>query len=288
MRLLLLLQSSIQSSADGSGEAVKAIIDVSWFDLALALGLILIAVGISSWQRLGLARDFMIGAIRTIVQLLLVGYVLVYIFALSRWYITVAALLLMTVVATFAAVGRQKVSRKKKVGGGLHRITGVAMLLGSGFTLVYISTLVVRVHPWYDPRYMIPIFGMIVGSAMNGASIALERLAAEMEARKAEIEAYLALGATYQQATRQVVRQALRAALIPTVNALMVVGIVTLPGMMTGQILAGSSPLTAVRYQIVVVFMQTAAVAITTVVLTLWYRRTFFTGALQLRPFASA
>jgi putative ABC transport system permease protein len=288
MRLLLLLQSSIQGSADGSGAAVKAIIDVSWFDLSLALGLILIAVGISSWQRLGLARDFVVGAIRTIVQLLLVGYVLVYIFALSRWYITVAALLLMTVVATFAAVGRQKVSRKKKVGGGLHRITGVAMLLGSGFTLVYISTLVVRVHPWYDPRYMIPIFGMIVGSAMNGASIALERLAAEMEARKAEIEAYLALGATYQQATRQVVRQALRAALIPTVNALMVVGIVTLPGMMTGQILAGSSPLTAVRYQIVVVFMQTAAVAITTVVLTLWYRRTFFTGALQLRPLGSA
>ena len=288
MQLLLLLQSSIQSSADGSGAAVKAIIDVSWFDLSLALGLILIAAGISSWQRLGLARDFIIGAIRTIVQLLLVGYVLVYIFALARWYITVAALLLMTVVATFAAVGRQKVTRKKKVGGGLHRITGVAMLLGSGFTLVYISTLVVRVHPWYDPRYMIPIFGMIVGSAMNGASIALERLAAEMEARKAEIEAYLALGATYQQATRQVVRQALRAALIPTVNALMVVGIVTLPGMMTGQILAGSSPLTAVRYQIVVVFMQTAAVAITTVVLTLWYRRTFFTSALQLRPLASA
>jgi putative ABC transport system permease protein len=288
MRLLLLLQSSIQSSADGSGAAVKATIDVSWFDLSLALGLILIAVGISSWQRLGLARDLIIGAIRTIVQLLLVGYVLVYIFALSRWYITVAALLLMTVVATFAAVGRQRLTRKKKVGGGLHRITGVAMLLGSGFTLVYISTLVVRVHPWYDPRYMIPIFGMIVGSAMNGASIALERLAAEIEARKAEIEAYLALGATYQQATRQVVRQALRAALIPTVNSLMVVGIVTLPGMMTGQILAGSSPLTAVRYQIVVVFMQTAAVAITTVVLTLWYRRTFFTGALQLRPLASA
>ena len=288
MQLPLLLQSSIQSSADGSGAAVKAIIDVSWFDLSLALGLILIAVGISSWQRLGLARDFIVGAIRTIVQLLLVGYVLVYIFALSRWYITVAALLLMTVVATFAAVGRQKVTSRKKVGGGLHRITGVAMLLGSGFTLVYISTLVVRVHPWYDPRYMIPIFGMIVGSAMNGASIALERLAAEMEARKAEIEAYLALGATYQQATRQVVRQALRAALIPTVNALMVVGIVTLPGMMTGQILAGSSPLTAVRYQIVVVFMQTAAVAITTVVLTLWYRRTFFTGALQLRPLGSA
>jgi putative ABC transport system permease protein len=273
--MLLLIQSS--------ETAVRSTIDVSWFDLSLAFGLILIAVSLSRWQRLGLAKDFVIGAIRTIVQLLLVGYVLVYIFAVDRWYITVAALMLMLIVATFAAVGRQK----KKVGRRLHWITGTAMLLGSAFTLIYISTLVVRVHPWYDPRYMIPIFGMIVGSAMNGASIALERLAEEMKLRRAEVEAYLALGASYQQASRQPLRQALRASLIPTVNGLMVVGLVTLPGMMTGQILAGSSPLTAVRYQIVVVFMQAAAVAITTAVVTLWYRRTFFTDALQFTPLAS-
>jgi putative ABC transport system permease protein len=98
------------------------------------------------------------------------------------------------------------------------------------------------------------------------------------------VEAYLALGASYQQASDQALRQALRASLIPTINGLMVVGIVTLPGMMTGQILAGSSPLTAVRYQIVVVFMQAAAVAITTTLVTRWYRRTFFTPALQLKP----
>ena len=269
--MLLLMQSSVP--------AARSIIDVSWFDLALAFGLILIAVSLSRWQRLGLAQDFIIGALRTIVQLVLVGYVLVYIFAANRWYITIAALLLMLTVATFAAVGRQK----QRAGRSIHWLTGTAMLLGSGFTLIYISTLVVRVQPWYDPRYMIPIFGMIVGSAMNGASLALERLAGEMESRKAEIEAYLALGATYQQAAQQPVQQALRASLIPTVNGLMVVGIVTLPGMMTGQILAGSSPLTAVRYQIVVVFMQAAAVAITTAVVTLWCRRTFFTAALQLK-----
>jgi len=263
------------------GTVARSILDVSWLDLSLAFGLILIAVGLSRWQRLGLAKDFIIGAIRTFVQLVLVGYVLVYIFAVGRWYITVVALLLMLIVATNAAVGRQK----KEANRELRWITGAAMLLGSGFTLCYISTLVVRVHPWYDPRYMIPIFGMIVGSAMNGAAIAAERLAGEMEARRAEIEAYLALGASYQQASQQPVQRALRASLIPTVNGLMVVGIVTLPGMMTGQILAGSSPLTAVRYQIVVVFMQAAAVAITTAVVTLWYRRTFFTSALQLKSF---
>jgi putative ABC transport system permease protein len=270
--MLLLIQSS--------ETVTRSVIDVSWPDLGLALGLILIAVGVSRRQRLGLAKDFLVGAIRTIVQLVLVGYVLVYIFAVGRWYVTVAALVLMLLVATNAAVGRQK----EKAGRSLTWIAGAAMLLGSGFTLVYITTLVVRVRPWYDPRYMIPLFGMIVGSAMNGASIAAERLAGEMAARRAEIEAYLALGATYRQASRQPVRQALRASLIPTVNGLMVVGIVTLPGMMTGQILAGSSPLTAVRYQIVVVFMQAAAVAITTAVVTLWYRRTFFNEALQLKP----
>ncbi len=268
--MLLLLQSTDAAS--------RSIIDVSWLDLSLSFGLILIAVGLSRWQQLGLAKDFLIGAVRTIVQLVLVGYVLVYIFAVGRWYITIAALLLMLIVATGAAVNRQKKASRE-----LQWMTGTAMLLGSVFTLIYVSTLVVRVHPWYDPRYMIPIFGMIVGSAMNGASIAAERLAGEMKARRAEIEAYLALGASYQQASQQPVRQALRASLIPTVNGLMVVGIVTLPGMMTGQILAGSSPLTAVRYQIVVVFMQAAAVAITTTIVTLWYRRTFFSEALQLK-----
>ncbi len=263
-----------------SGAATNSpIADVSWLDVSLALGLVLIAVGISRWQKLGLVKDFITGAIRTVVQLVLVGYVLIYIFAFDRWYITLAALVLMLVVATDAAVGRQK-----KAVSELKWITGAAMLLGSGFTLLYITTLVVRVHPWHDPRYLIPLFGMIVGSSMNGAAIAIERLNGEMETRAGEIEAYLALGANYRQASVQPLRQALRASLIPTVNGLMVVGIVTLPGMMTGQILAGASPLTAVRYQIIVVFMQAAAVAITTAVVALWYRRMFFTSALQLKP----
>jgi putative ABC transport system permease protein len=263
---------------ESAAMASRSIIEVSWLDLAWAGGLMLIAVGISHWQKLGRAQRLVIGAIRTVVQLMLVGYVLVYIFALDRWYLVGVALLGMLLVATKAAVNRQfRASRT------LLMITGVAMLLASGLTLLYISTLVVRVTPWYNPQYLIPLFGMIVGSAMNAAAIAAERLASEMAARTAEIEAYLALGATAQHASQQPVRQALRAALMPTVNGLMVVGIVTLPGMMTGQILAGASPLIAIRYQIVVAFMQAAAVAITTAIVTLWYRRTFFTSALQLK-----
>jgi putative ABC transport system permease protein len=256
----------------------QPIVDLSSLDLVLAAGLVLVAVGISRWQSLGLGRDLAVGAVRTVVQLSLVGYVLVHLFALDRWYLVLAALLLMLAAATHAAVGRQEHPSRALLG-----ITGVAMLLGSGLTLVYVGAAVVRMEPWYNPRYLIPLFGMIVGNAMNAAALAAERLRSEMDGRRAEIEAYLALGASPERASREPVRRSLVASLIPTVNGLMVVGIVSLPGMMTGQIIAGSSPVTAVRYQIVVMFMLASSVAITATLVTLWYRRTFFTAMEQLR-----
>jgi putative ABC transport system permease protein len=156
------------------------------------------------------------------------------------------------------------------------------MLIGSGLTLVYVGAVVVRMDPWYNPRYLIPLFGMIVGNAMNAAALAAERLDAEMRNRRTEVEAYLALGASAERAAREPVRRALVASLIPTINGLMVVGIVSLPGMMTGQILAGASPLLAVRYQIVVMFMLASSVAITSAAVTLWSRSRFFNPDLQL------
>ncbi len=257
----------------------RPIVDVSWLDLTLAFGLVGIAIGVSRWQGLGLAKDLVIGAIRTVLQLAMVGYVLVYIFALERWYLVIAALLFMLAIATHTTVDRQERAPKALLG-----ITGTAMLLGSGLTLVYVGAVVVRMEPWYNPRYLIPLFGMIVGNAMNAAALAAERLRSEMEGRRSEVEAYLALGASPERASREPVRRSLLASLIPTVNGLMVVGLVSIPGMMTGQIIAGASPLTAFRYQIVVMFMLVSSVAITATLVTLWYRRAFFTPALQLRP----
>lgn len=253
-------------------------IELSWIDLSLATGLILIALGLSRWQRVGLARDIAIGAVRAFVQLLLVGYVLIYIFAIDQWFIVILALFVMVAVATRTAVGRQEKPDRRLFG-----IMGVAMLLGSGLTLLYVGGGVVKLDPWYDPRYLIPLFGMIVGNAMNAAALAAERLTGEMEARRAEIEAYLALGAHPKQAAREAVRRAIRASMIPMVNSLMVVGIVALPGMMTGQVIAGASPLTAVRYQIVVMFMLMVAVTVTGTAVALWHRSTFFTTSQQLR-----
>jgi len=252
-------------------------IDLSWIDLALASALVLIAIALSQWQRLGLARGFMIGAVRAVVQLTAFGYVLAFLFTTRRWYFVVLALLVMLLAATKTATDRQR-----SPFGSLFGITGVSMLIGTGLTLAYVDGIVLRLHPWYDPQYVIPLFGMIVGNAMNGAALVAERLTSEMELRRGEVEAYLALGASPARAAAEPVRRALVAALIPAVNGLMVVGLVALPGMMTGQILAGSSPNLAVRYQIMVAFMLAGAVAITVTATVLWYRRRFFTAAEQL------
>ncbi len=257
------------------------ILDVTWLDLALAAALVLVAAGISRWQRLGLERGFIFGAIRAVLQLLAVGYVLVYLFEARKWWMVLLALFIMILAATTAAMRR----RGRPVAGERRRlweISGTAMLFGAGLTLAYVTFVVLRVRPWYEPRYLIPLFGMIVGNAMNGAALAVERLASEMEGQRGTIEAYLALGAAPARAAAEPVRRALAAALIPTINGLMVIGLVQLPGMMTGQILAGSSPMLAVRYQIVVAFMLAGATAVTCVIVVLWYRRTFFTAAAQL------
>ena len=252
---------------------------LSWLDLGIAAGLVLVAMGISAWQRLGLARSFAVGAVRAVVQLVAVGYVLAFLISTHRWYLVLATLFAMLVAATITATDRQRSGRRQ-----LFVISGTAMLIGAGLTLAYVDTLVLRLRPWYDPQYLIPLFGMIIGNSMNGAALAAERLNGEMELRRGEVEAYLALGASPARASAAAVRRALVASLTPTVNMLMVVGLVSLPGMMTGQIIAGSSPLTAVRYQIVVVFMLAGAVAVTSVLVALWHRRSFFTDAEQLVP----
>jgi putative ABC transport system permease protein len=252
-------------------------IQLAWTDLVLCAALVLVAAGISAWQRVGLARGFLWGAARAVVQLVAVGYLLTYVFATSRWYLVLAVLLVMLLAATKTVADRHPGNRR-----GIALISGTAMLVGAGLTLAYVGAVVVHVSPWYDPRYLIPLFGMIIGNSMNGAALAAERLASEMELRRAEVEAYLALGASPAQASAEPVRRALTAALIPAVNGLMVVGLVSLPGMMTGQILAGASPLLAVRYQIVVAFMLAGAVAVTSAIVVLWYRRSFFTPAEQL------
>lgn len=262
--------------------ALEPPVDIAWLDLVSATALILIALAFSAWQRLGLGKSLIVGAIRATVQLILVGHVLLWVFAANRWYVVFGILLVMVIVAAMTTTDRVKstaVVRRQ-----LRLICGASIFVGSVLTLAYVDAAIIPITPWYNPRYLIPLFGMIVANSMNGAALAAERLQSEIEARRGEIEAYLALGASPQRATAEAGRRALVAAMIPAVNALAVVGIVSLPGMMTGQILAGADPTLAVRYQLVVVFMLTAATAITAAGVVFWYRKLFFTAAEQLLP----
>lgn len=254
-------------------------IHITYLDLLIALILIGITAGVSRWQRLGLERDITIGTVRTFVQLLAVGLVLQQIFDAARWYWVILALSVMVTVAGWNAMERQTGPKQ----GLLSLMTG-AIALGSAVCLAIVIGVVLRVRPWYQPRYVIPIAGMIIGNAMTGAALVVNRLRSEIVLRRSEVEAALALGATSRGAAGGALREALRAAMMPTISSMMTVGIVSLPGMMTGQIISGTRPAEAVRYQVVVVLMVAAATAITAITAGFRALRVFFTPAHQLSP----
>jgi putative ABC transport system permease protein len=131
---------------------------------------------------------------------------------------------------------------------------------------------IIQVDPWYDPQYLIPLLGMILGNALNGVSLGLEQFMESLVTNQGKIETLLSLGATRWEATHAEVQQAVRRGMIPMINSMMVMGLVSLPGMMTGQILAGANPLDAVRYQIIIVFAIASGTALGTlgVVLLAW------------------
>jgi putative ABC transport system permease protein len=222
------------------------VIDLSVWQLAVALLLVGVIIVVSIRQALGLERDLVMGSVRAVVQLYGVGLVLTAVFAAARWYWVVLILMGMMGVATQAALSRLQ----KPIPGG-HLIAATALTLSTAATLAYVLTVVVQVRPWYEPQYIIPLAGMILGNSMTSAALAGERLQGELRARADEVEARLALGFSGREAVQPMVRSALRAAMIPTVNEMMTVGLVQLPGMMTGQILAGSPPLVAIRYLLV-------------------------------------
>lgn len=256
-------------------------IEISYFDLAIS-GVLVFASILLSWHfQLGLQRDMLMGAIRTFIQLSLTGYVLVFIIKRSQmheWYWVVLALIVMLGVAVITARGRMKEPLPGKT-----KIFTVAITASSLVVLVYVLVAVLKIAPWADARYTLPLAGMIIGNAMTAGTLAVTRFADDLRTRRIEIEAALALGATATQAVATIRRDALRTAIIPSVNGMLVVGIVSLPGMMTGQIIAGQNPLQAVHYQVMVMYMITAAAIFTSVIGVSVAVKNVFTPAHQLR-----
>ncbi len=247
--------------------------DLSYGDVLIASLLIIINGAISLLLRLDLERRLFIASLRTLVQLFAVGFLLQWIFQQQHWGMILLWMLIMTLTAGLSAVGRveRRYSRM-----WLDSLTAVLL---SSWLLTCISLMVIiPPQTWKDQpaQYAIPFLGLILGNALNGISLGLGRFTESLVQERDLIEMRLTLGATRWEAARDSVRQAVRTGMIPTINSMMVVGLVSLPGIMTGQLLAGVSPVAAVKYQIVIMFLIGAGTAMGTILVVLFaYRRMF-------------
>jgi putative ABC transport system permease protein len=252
--------------------------DLSYLDLGVVSLLVLASIGLSLFERLGLGRDIIVSCLRAFVQLTLVGIVLGALFRNVHFYWVALALAIM--IAAAVQAGRSRVESN------VPRLTGdmtIAIGSVSAVTLAFVIGAVVRPGLWYDPQIVIPLAGMTIGNTMTATTLAANRFATELRQRQNDVEALLALGATADQAAADVVRESVRSALIPSIAGMMVVGLVSLPGMMTGQILAGQDPSQAVRYQIVIQYMLLFAAFATSLLIVRLIRRRYFTRNHQLR-----
>ncbi len=228
-------------------------------DLLLASLLVLVNAALSLVLRLRLERSLAVATLRMVVQLLLVGLVLTSLFALVSAWLTLAVALLMVGFAGREAMARQQ----HRFEGWWNYSLGTGPLLAAAMLVTVLAlTTAVRPEPWYDPRFAIPLLGMVLGNCMNGVSLGLDTLTSRAGRERAAVEARLTLGASRWEALSVLTRPALRAGMTPIINAMSATGLVSLPGMMTGQILAGVEPVEAVKYQILVMFLIAGATGI--------------------------
>ena len=248
------------------------VMDLSWVALLSIFCLLAVPVIILRWAGVPLVRAMAAAVGRMTVQLVLVALYLEFIFQLNNFWINSGWILIMTVIANIT------ITR----GAGL-RLWRLFLCLLAGLivgTLPIIGFFVfaaIQPEPFYDARYLIPISGMVLGNCLRANVIALERFYSAIRANSKEFISYLSMGATLQEACRPYLQQALHASLTPTISTRATMGLVSLPGMMTGQILGGSAPLIAIKYQIAVMLAIFCATVITAFANICFSQRAAFT-----------
>ena len=229
-----------------------SLIHLTPWDLALAASLVLLLAALSWRLHLGVERRVLIAAARSTVQLMLIGFVLEALFAQTSLPLIGLMATVMLMVAGWEVMSRQK---RRYAGWWGMGIGTLSMFLSSFSVLLQTLTVIIGVDPWYQPQYLIPLLGMLLGNTMSGVALAMDNLTRHAWESRGRIEARLMLGETWDTAIADIRRDALRSGLIPIVNAMATAGVVSLPGMMTGQILAGSPPIEAAKYQLLVMFL---------------------------------
>lgn len=253
---------------------------LSPFDLALAALLVITLAVLSINFQLGISKQILIAGARTTVQLLLVGLVLKAVFAHVRlgWITLIAFFMLL-------AAGREVTARQKKrfrAWWGFGVGTG-SMFVSSFAVTIFALTAVIGNKPWYAPQYAIPLLGMLLGNTMNGIALGINHLTQAAWQQRAIIEQRLMLGEDRSHAILDIRRESIRTGMIPIINAMAAAGIISLPGMMTGQILAGSPPVEAVKYQILIMFLIAGGTGLGTMVAVWLSSRRLFDTRHRLR-----
>lgn len=256
------------------------VIDLAWWKLALAALLIVALAGVSLYARLGVTRSLLVAAARTGIQLALIGLVLEALFASAELYWIALLSLVMLLVA-----GREVMARQKRRLHGFWAFgVGTGAMFVSSFAVTILAlTVIIGPNPWYTPQYAIPLLGMMLGNTMTGVALSLDRLNESVWHQRAVIENRLMLGQTWRRAVEDIRKDAMRGGMMPSINAMAAAGIVSLPGMMTGQILAGSPPAVAVKYQILVMLIITVGTGFGALMAVSWGSRRLFDERERLR-----
>jgi putative ABC transport system permease protein len=247
-------------------------IEVELRHTLIALVLVLLAIVIARIKSIPVEKEMAFGSVRSFVQLVAVGYALEFIFNTESLWLVALAVVVMTLVGAYTAGKRDQYT------GQGFRIAFVSIAVGS---LVTLGLMLILQIITIEARYIIPLAGMIISNSMNASSIALDRIGSDLKGNRREVETALALGKTWREASRRFYRDAVRAGMISILNFMKTVGIVALPGAMTGMILAGISPIKAVYIQIIVAYMLLSSVALTSVLTGEQAIKRFFNEAEQ-------
>jgi len=257
---------------------MDSVIDLQLGQIAAAYIFIVILLFIVRARGISREKEILISSIRMTVQLILTGYILIYLFNNINPLYTIMAIASMEGFAIYNIFKRTKTKLSKP----LKRIIAISMLFGTLSSLIYFLFVVVNISPWYDPRYFVPIAGMLIGNSMTGISLGVTKLVDGMHSQRHLVESALMLGATPKIAAKKIVDSAFDSAILPTINSMVGMGIVFLPGMMTGQILSGTSPVTAIKYQIAIMLGILGSVALTVILFVQLGYKTFFNDQSQL------
>lgn len=255
-------------------------ISLSPIDVSIAATLIVLVSLLSLRMQLRVGKQILIAGIRTIIQLTLLGLVLKWVFTLSN---SLWVMLLWTGMLLIA--GREVMRRQhRRFSGWWGYGLGTLSMFVSSFTVVMLALfVVVRVKPWYTPQYAIPLLGMLLGNTMNGVALGLDRLTETAWKQRESIEARLILGQNWNEAISDIRHESMRSALMPIINTMSIVGLVSMPGMMTGQILSGASPMDAVKYQIMILFLIAGGIGFGSMVAVQMAARRLFDERQRLR-----